>query len=165
VTAGEDGPDDTGAGPDDVSPGAPRAPGDVAPRFGRSPDDASGAGTMTPEEYLRGDRLGLAVLERVASILGGADADAEMRATKSQIAFRRRRGFAYVWLPGRYLGRRSEGIVVLSIALGRPDGSTRWKEVTQVSPNHWMHHLEARDEGEIDDEVAAWLLEAWARAG
>ncbi len=120
---------------------------------------------MTPEEYLGGDRLGLAVLERVESVLRAAEAGIEVRVTRSQIAFRRRRGFAYVWLPARYLGARSEGIVVLSIALGRQDGSARWKEVTRASPAHWMHHLEVRDETEIDDEVGGWLLEACARAG
>jgi hypothetical protein len=37
--------------------------------------------------------------------------------------------------------------------------------VTHPSPRHWIHHLEARDAAEIDDEVAAWLSEAWERAG
>jgi hypothetical protein len=30
---------------------------------------------------------------------------AEMRVSKSQIAFRRRKTFAWAWVPGRYLGR------------------------------------------------------------
>jgi hypothetical protein len=129
------------------------------------PAAGSDAAPLTPEAYLDGDELGLAVLERVLAALTAADRQVETRVTKSQIAFRRRRGLAYLWRPERYLGRRAEGIVVLSIALGRRDASARWKEVNQVSPAHWMHHLEVRGAAEIDDEVAGWLLEAAARAG
>ncbi len=54
---------------------------------------------------------------------------------------------------------------MLTIALGRQDGSPRFKEVVHPSPRHWVHHLEIRDAGELDDEVEAWLREAWGRAG
>ena len=92
--------------------------------------------------------------------LGGCD----VRVSKSQVAFRRRRGFAYLWLPGQYLTHPAAE-VVLSIPLGRHDGSPRWKEVAHPSPTAWMHHLEVRSPGELDDEVAAWLREAWSAAG
>jgi hypothetical protein len=54
--------------------------------------------------------------------------------------------------------------VVLSIVLGRHDTSDRWKEVVHPAPAHWMHHLEVHELGDIDGEVAGWLLEAAARA-
>ena len=91
--------------------------------------------------------------------MGGA----EVRTTKSQVAFRRRRGFAYLWLPGRYLAHPGAD-VVLSVVLGRHDPSPRWKEVVHPAAAHWMHHLEIHDAAEIDDEVAAWLREAADRA-
>jgi hypothetical protein len=107
--------------------------------------------------------MALAVFERVRSILD-ADGPVEVRASKSQVAFRRRRGFAYLWMPGRYLaGPRAE--VVLSIALGRHDDSPRFKEVAHPSSRHWIHHLEITDPREIDDEVSRWLREAAGRAG
>jgi hypothetical protein len=87
----------------------------------------------------------------------------EVRTTKSQIAFRRRRGFAYLWLPGQYL-KHPDAEVVLSIALGRHDGSERFKEVVHPVARHWMHHLELHGPDEIDDEVVAWLREAAERA-
>jgi Domain of unknown function (DUF5655) len=54
---------------------------------------------------------------------------------------------------------------VLSIAMDRPIVSDRFKEVVQPAPGTWMHHLEVRDPGEIDDEVATWLRDAADRAG
>ena len=85
------------------------------------------------------------------------------RTSKSQIAFRRTRGFAYLWLPGRYL-TNPDAEVVLSIALGRHDRSARFKEVAHPTARHWMHHLELHDPDEIDDEVLDWLREAAERA-
>jgi hypothetical protein len=44
----------------------------------------------------------------------------EVRTTKSQAEFRRKQGFAYLWVPGQYLAKPTAD-VVLSIALGRRD--------------------------------------------
>lgn len=118
---------------------------------------------MTPEEFFAGSPLGLAALARVTAAVeaaGGAD----VRVSKSQVTFRRRRGFAHLWLPGRYL--RSPGAeVVLTIALDRRDPSPRWKQVAHPAPAHWMHHLELRRPEDVDDEVALWLREAAGLAG
>ena len=125
-----------------------------------------GAGTATrptPEGFFADTPLGFAVFERVRSILT-AIGPIEVTTSKSQVAFRRRRGFAYLWKPRQYLGR-GDVEVVLSIALGRRDRSERWKEVVHPAPAHWMHHLEIRDLGEIDDQVAGWLREAADRSG
>lgn len=90
--------------------------------------------------------------------------DCEPRVTKSQIAFSRRRAFAWVWTPDRWL-RGKTAPLVLSIALGRRDASPRWKEVVEPRPGRWMHHLELRSRAELDDQVLAWLQEAWGDAG
>lgn len=90
--------------------------------------------------------------------------DFECRVTKSQIAFRRRRGFAWVWTPDRWL-QDDTAPLVLSVALGRRDASQRWKEVVEPQAGRWMHHLEVRSASDLDDEVASWLREAWAQAG
>jgi hypothetical protein len=118
---------------------------------------------VTPEEFFAGLPLGLAVHERVRSILVGLG-PLEIRTSKSQVAYWRRRGFAYLWRPGQYLAHPAAEIV-LSIALGRLDDSPRFKEVAHPARPHWLHHLELHDPGEIDDEVAAWLAEAADRAG
>lgn len=88
----------------------------------------------------------------------------EMRVTKSQIAFRRRRGFAWVWIPARYLRRSNTAPLVLSLALPFRDPSPRWKEVVEPYPGRFIHHLEIDGTGEIDDEVKTWLNLAWSSA-
>jgi hypothetical protein len=118
---------------------------------------------MEPEDLFTGHDVALAVLDRVRAVLA-AGGPLEIRTTKSQIAFRRVRGFAYLWRPGRYLAG-AVAPVVLSIALGRHDPSPRFKEVVHPTARHWMHHLEIRDAGDVDDEVVGWLIEAAERAG
>jgi hypothetical protein len=108
-----------------------------------------------PAAFLEGSGLGLAVYRRVLEIVP----EAEIRVTKSQIAFRRRRGFAWLWRPRMYLGRRGAEIV-LSMALPREDASPRWKEVVHPSPRTWMHHLELTSVDQVDREVRDWLREA-----
>jgi hypothetical protein len=99
------------------------------------------------------------VLAAVAPIEGVA-----VRTSRSQVAFRRRHGFAYLWLPGRYLAKPSAE-VVLSIALGRRDASERFKEVAHPAASQWIHHLELQSIDDVDEEVLAWLAEAADRAG
>ncbi len=106
--------------------------------------------------------MALAVLARVNAVLAGVPG-VEVRTSRSQVAFRRRRGFAYLWLPGRYLARPGAA-VVLSIVLDRHDSSPLWKEVAHPAPTHWMHHLEVRDAAAIDEQVATWLGEAGEQA-
>lgn len=115
-------------------------------------------GPATPAAFFAGSSLGRGVFERVHGMvdaLGGASVEV----SRSQVAFRRGRGFAYLWLPGRYLAH-PQAEVVLSIALPREVVSTRWKEVVHPSPRVWMHHLELHGVDDLDDEVVAWLREA-----
>jgi hypothetical protein len=89
--------------------------------------------------------------------------EASVAVSKSQVAFRRRRGFAYLWRPGQYI--HSDVPAVLSIALPREVRSDRFKEVVHPSTNVWMHHLELHTPDQIDDQVRGWLEEAYAHAG
>jgi len=138
-------------------------------RPGRAPaldwggDVADYTRAMGPGELFAGQPVAVAVFDRVRSVLETLG-PVEVRVSKSQVAFRRGRGFAYLWLPGRYLaGPAAE--VVLSFALGRDVHSSRIKEVVRPSAKHWMHHLEVNDAAEIDDEVVGWLREAAERSG
>ncbi|MDP2327209.1 MAG: DUF5655 domain-containing protein [Dehalococcoidia bacterium] len=100
------------------------------------------------------------LVRKEIATLGAAD----LQVTKSQIAFRHGRGFAWAWTPDRYLHGETPPLV-LSISLNRADTSPRWKEVVEVPGNHWMHHLELRNASEVDDDVLRWLREAWGLAG
>jgi hypothetical protein len=115
------------------------------------------------DEYFAGYPVAAAVFERVRRVVEGFG-EAEVRVSRSQVAFRRRRGFAYVWVPGKYLAKPAAEVVV-SFALDRRDPSGRFKQVVQPAPGQWMHHLEVRRPSEVDEEVQAWLREAYDRAG
>ena len=125
------------------------------------PDDGgSSADGPVPAELFAGHPVPLAVVDRVRELVG----ECTVRTSRSQVAFRRRRrGFAYVWRPGQYL-HGAVAPAVLTVVLGRHDGSPRWKEVVQPAPHSWVHHLEVHSADELDAEVAAWLREAWERA-
>lgn len=98
-------------------------------------------------------------MQRVVHGLG----DVSEATTTSQVAFRRRRGFAYLWRPGQYVS--SDVPLVVSVALPRELRSERIKEVAHPSRGVWMHHVELGDPAEVDDEVIGWLAEAYADAG
>ena len=121
---------------------------------------------MTPDidsvaDFFAGHPDGAAV---AAAVIASVDAMGPhtIRVTRSQVAFRRRRGFAWLWRPGQYV--RSEVPAVLSVALPVRDGSSRWKEVVQPSPGRWMHHLELSSADEVDDDVHVWLRRAYDAA-
>jgi hypothetical protein len=121
------------------------------------------AGSDPAEAFFAGLPRSLEVYSRVRAVLGGLPG-VTTRVTRSQVAFRRRRGFAWLWLPGRWLAKPGAE-VVLSIGLDRRHPSSRFKEVVQPARNVWVHHLEVRSADEIDEEVAGWLREAYQRRG
>lgn len=117
---------------------------------------------MTRQEFFSGhedsERIFHVVQQAIAKI-GGAD----LKITKSQIAFSRGRGFAWAWRPGQYL-RGDHPPLVLSLALAPRDPSPRWKEIVEARPGRYMHHLELRSPGDVDAQVRRWLHEAAERA-
>lgn len=89
---------------------------------------------------------------------------AQLRVSKSQVAFSRHRVFAMAWRPGQYLQGKLAPLV-LTVALRRHDSSPRWKQIVEPSLGRFTHHLELFSSNEIDDQVRAWLIEAWQLAG
>ncbi len=87
----------------------------------------------------------------------------KVRASKSQVAFRRRRTFALAWAPGQYLGKRGAPLV-LSVFLREHDNDSRWKEVVEPRPGVFTHHLELHVADDIDDQVKAWIKRAYDAA-
>jgi hypothetical protein len=122
--------------------------------------------TLAPEigidEYFAGNDEAHALFDDVATAIAEIG-PSQLRASKSQVAFRRTVAFACVWMPRMYL-RRNVVPLVLSVSLPRRDASPRWKEVLEVHPNRFMHHLELTSAEQIDEEVHAWLEEAWRLA-
>jgi hypothetical protein len=88
---------------------------------------------------------------------------AEVRVTKSQVAFRRGRAFAWAWMPGRYL-HGNHAPLVLTLVFADRSESYCWKEIVEPTPGRYTHHLELHSASDIDDEVQGWLCEAWESA-
>lgn len=114
------------------------------------------------EDFFAGSPLGLAVFRRVNDLvigLGGCD----LRVAKTQVGWARRRGFAVLWLPGRWLTAPAAE-VVLTVYLTHPSTSSRWKQVVEVRPGLFAHHCEVHGVGDVDPEVEGWLAEAYRAA-
>ena len=88
---------------------------------------------------------------------------AELRISKSQISFRRRKAFASVWMPSQYVSGKVAPLV-LTLSFRNRSASPRWKEIVEPAPGRFTHHLELYSTGDIDDEVRAWLQDAWKAA-
>jgi hypothetical protein len=117
---------------------------------------------MTLDEFFAGQeksRQLFATVRRAVEAIGTAD----LRVSKSQIAFRRRKNFALVWIPGRYL-RGPSAPLVLTISFPERSPSPRWKEIVEAAPGRFTHHLELFETVEIDEEVRGWLQVAWKAA-
>jgi hypothetical protein len=70
--------------------------------------------------------------------------------------------FALVWIPERHLRRKAVPLVLtFSFRERRP--WPRWKEIYEVAPRRFTHHLELWSPADVDEEVRAWLTEAWER--
>ncbi|NUT42454.1 MAG: hypothetical protein HOV86_20950 [Thermoactinospora sp.] len=115
----------------------------------------------TVEEFFEDSPEGLAIYRKIAGAVESIG-EATVRVSKSQIAFRRRKGFAYVWRPGTYVD--SDVPAVLSIVLDHAIDSSRFKEVAHPARQVWMHHIEMSAVADVDDEIRRWLGEAYGEA-
>ena len=117
---------------------------------------------MTVDAFFSGHEESRRIFE-VLRLKIGMIGPAELRVTTSQIAFRRRKAFAWVWMPSRYLhGKRAP--LVLTLVFRYRDASPRWKEIVEPRTGHFTHHLELHSTTDIDDEVLSWLRSAWVAA-
>lgn len=124
-------------------------------------NDIAGATTDLDEFFAGHDasrRIFKALRDMIASI-----GEAQLRVSKSEIAFSRRRTFARAWIPERYLGP-GHAPLVLTLGFRRRDPSARWKQIVEPARGRFTHHLELFSAAEIDEEVRGWLQAAWDEA-
>jgi hypothetical protein len=93
-------------------------------------------------EFFAGAATGAATFGWTSSVVAGLGR-AVVRLTATQVAFRHRIGFAWIWLPGTWLAH-PDAEVVLSLGLRQRLDSPRWKQVVEPYPGRWMHHLGGR---------------------
>ncbi len=88
----------------------------------------------------------------------------ELKVTRSQIAFRRKKAFAWAWMPGKYLHGKVAPLV-LTVCFPNRDLSPRWKEIVEPAQGRFIHHLELFSIQDVDNEINGWLKVAWKSAG
>lgn len=113
--------------------------------------------------HLGGDQLCLDAFDWLVAQVDGLGG-AELRVAPTQLTWARRRGFAYLWSASRWLGDRGASCV-LSLALVQQLQDPRWKQVVQVRPGLWMHHLEVTGTELLDDYFAACVAQSYLAAG
>jgi hypothetical protein len=118
---------------------------------------------MTLDDFFSSRELSRRLFDRVHEMIL-AIGPIVFKVSKSQVAFKRGKTVAVVWMPGQYL-RGNTAPLVLTFSFSRPHPSTRWKEVVEVSPSRCTHHLELWSAEDIDDEVRDWLKLAYSAAG
>jgi hypothetical protein len=89
----------------------------------------------------------------------------EMAATKTQVSFRRRVRFAWVWVPRQAAGSGKPDVPVVSFALRRRETSKRVKESVMARTGLWMHHVGVPQATAMDSELKGWLAEAFQTVG
>jgi predicted transport protein len=117
---------------------------------------------MTLDDFFGEEKVSRSLFDALASEISRFGR-ASIRVSKSQIAFRRRKNVAVVWMPRMYLENQGAPLV-LTLSFEWKDDSPRWKEVTQVSPGRFTHHLELHRLKDIDPQVKDWLHAAWEAA-
>lgn len=101
-----------------------------------------GATRGTPislRDFFEGHTPSRKIFDRLRQVVA-AIGPSEIRVTRSQVAFRRRKASAWARIPTRYL-RGEVAPLVLMIGRLRPDTSLRLKEVVKVGLGRFAHHL------------------------
>lgn len=81
---------------------------------------------------------------------------------KSQITLKNRRVFGAVsFLPARKAKDRPDPYITITLGLNRRESSPRIDQASEPYPGRWTHHLVIGSRSEIDDELMAWVKEAY----
>lgn len=85
-----------------------------------------------------------------------------IRPQKSQITLKNRRVFGAVsFLPARKAKDRPDPYITVTLGLNRREDSPRIDQASEPYPGRWTHHIVIGSAEEIDDELMAWVKEAY----
>ena len=87
--------------------------------------------------------------------------DVQVKVSKSQISFYNRHMFAMVSLPLRHKKDWPQEFLMVSFGLEHKLENDRIAVAVEPYPNRWTHHVIVESPEEIDDELLAWLDEAY----
>lgn len=87
--------------------------------------------------------------------------DMAVRVSKTQISFYNRHMFAMASLPARRKKEWPGEFLMVSFGLARQAQSPRIAVCTEAYPGRFTHHVIVEREEELDDELMAWIGEAY----
>ncbi len=100
--------------------------------------------------------------EAVRAYIESLGDDVRMEPKRTQISFKAKTGFAYVWRPQIWGIKRPENSIILSFDVGRKIEDARIEEATEARPGRWVHQVLIEKKGDLDATVKRWLREAYA---
>lgn len=118
---------------------------------------------MTSEELLFFNEMpdALPIYEAFRNRVTEEIPDVRIDVKKTQISFSNKRMFACVsFIKARRAKNRPSPYLVVTFGLVHQAQSPRIDVATEAYPNRWTHHVTVGTQGEIDDELMAWVREA-----
>ncbi|MBN2013585.1 MAG: hypothetical protein JW778_00245 [Candidatus Altiarchaeota archaeon] len=85
----------------------------------------------------------------------------EIEAAKTQVSFKRKNRFAWVWLPQTWTKKRPPESVTLTFSLPRQIKDERIAEAVEPRPRRWTHQIVLEKKSDLDEKVKSWLQEAY----
>lgn len=122
---------------------------------------------LSNDEMLFFDALpaALTIYERFAARAAAELPAYQVRVQKTQITYSNRYLFACAsFLKVRKAKERPNPYLVITVGLNRRLESPRVDAAVEPYPGRWTHHITVASPEEIDDELMAWVQEAYAFA-
>ena len=117
-------------------------------------------GNWTIEGFFEGHSEALTLFNIVREFIESLGT-VRTQATKTQVSFSTKTGFAWVWLPQMWIKKVPENGIVLSFGLGRRIARPHIKESKEPYPGRWIHHVVIEKVSDFDDKLRSWLREAF----
>lgn len=93
-------------------------------------------------------------------ILGELE-EVSIKVHKTQISFSSRHGFAYASLPRFPRKARPQASLILSFGLSHRLEHPRVWQAVEPYPRRWTHHVILQSPEDVDEELMAWIKEAY----
>lgn len=118
---------------------------------------------MTEDELLFFNRFPAAIpiYQELKERLEAAYPDLRVKVSKTQISFYNRRMFAMASPPWRWVKGWPADYLLVSFGLPYRKENPRIAQAVEPYPNRWTHHVLLLRPEDADQELAAWLDEAY----
>ena len=114
--------------------------------------------------YFFSEHMGaLPLYQRLEALILAQIPDVRIKASKTQIGFFNKRGFAFVsFNPCRRAKDRPETWVTVTFGLAFRVDDPRIDVATEPYPNRWTHHVTVSRAEDMDGQLLGWIREAAA---